>query len=805
MVLLVNKRIIATISMIVFGALMISGSAADFLLTDPGYAKSNKVAYKDMSGAAGSSAAAVSSAASLGTSSVQNYSSDTTPIEKDMGPQNLRSGSGYELRLYRTGAGKYGLRLDRATGGKTFVMSDQPDPAVITIKPQSASSSILYQPTNEEDFSVGYDKLMRKGSSVLAQAQVKTTGGSILEVYDTYSVQDNDGSFRLDRSVQVENTGSGDAGFNSRFSLPTRSGTGMKDYEYFAPGIWYKDNSNMVVGSIGENYSNSYIYVKETRMGLPMFAIRDKSTGMTVSVAHYGQEPSTGISDSTPGWVVNNTVQYASLGIHQNPQPDLDICYPGEEGQINYLSPSLPWVRRSSPLSADADHSYSVVLHLSQTSDYNQAMEETWEYNFNLFNPSVYKCNINQVYSTSMQLLAKMENNYNNAPGLPWSVSLPNASIVDVSYQMGFVGQQIPAAYQLIQYGYQTNNQSDIIKGTSMVDFWAKSCLTVQGFPRVWYDALYGRYRDTPSYMRQMADGMEGILDGYRYLKEKGVDKSGWLDACVTFGNWLVQTQGSDGSFFRAYNTDGTVYHSGKYNTTNPIRFLLRLYEQTGQKKYYDSALKAGNFSYNTMYLNGKYVGGTPDNDNTVDKEAGVIAMYAFESLYLETHDAKWLNAAEQAGIFAASWTYCYNFKVSGSSPLNCFTNGGESGLSLVATGESSVDNFMSYTYYDYYLLYSLTGNKFFLNFATFIENNTKQTTDWDGHLHYAVRGLVQEATTLADFSYNGVSTWLPWCTVANVDPIARMIDTYGTADIAAAQKLSSAQRLVKIKAYGLG
>ena len=344
-----------------------------------------------------------------------------------------------------------------------------------------------------------------------------------------------------------------------------------------------------------------------------------------------------------------------------------------------------------------------------------------------------------------------------------------------------------------------------IQKGTSIVDFWANAAISPQGVPKVWYDVLDGRFRDYPSYMRCMADGMEGVLDAYTYMKQNNVTKDTWMNACKKFADWLVSVQNSDGSFYRAYNWDGTPEHTGKFNTTNPIRYLTRIYQVTNDKRYLDCAVKAGNYCYDNIYKTSRYVGGTPDNDNVVDKEAGVMAMYAFNSLYFTTGDSKWLAPAENAAIFAASWTYFFAFAVNGDSPANAFRNGGTDGLSFIANGHSGMDTFMAYTYFDYYRLYIATGDKLFLDTSVFMQNNTKHSTDWDGHLNYKIKGLLQESIGIADMNYNSSSPWLPWCTIANVEPMTNMQRAFGVMTVEDAQKIPIDQLKQMMAVYGSG
>ena len=81
-----------------------------------------------------------------------------------------------------------------------------------------------------------------------------------------------------------------------------------------------------------------------------------------------------------------------------------------------------------------------------------------------------------------------------------------------------------------------------------------------------------------------LADGMEAILDAYVYLHKRGEERQSWLDFCIKTGDWLVRVQNEDGSFYRAYNTDGSIRMDSKSNTPSVIRFLVQLYLVTGNE-----------------------------------------------------------------------------------------------------------------------------------------------------------------------------------------------------------------------------
>ncbi len=106
-------------------------------------------------------------------------------------------------------------------------------------------------------------------------------------------------------------------------------------------------------------------------------------------------------------------------------------------------------------------------------------------------------------------------------------------------------------------------------------------------------------------------------------------------------------------------------------------------------------------FAYTEFYQKGKYYGGTADGENTIDREAAVLAMYAFNSLYEATEDKKWLACAEHAAVFFASNVYTFDFNVWGNQKYTIYRHlVGTSGLSIIHSGKSGIDVFAAYCYY---------------------------------------------------------------------------------------------------------
>ncbi|MCK9537473.1 MAG: pectate lyase, partial [Bacilli bacterium] len=263
--------------------------------------------------------------------------------------------------------------------------------------------------------------------------------------------------------------------------------------------------------------------------------------------------------------------------------------------------------------------------------------------------------------------------------------------------------------------------------------------------------------------------------------------------------------------WYRCYNWSGGMFRDGddgirepggnicqsasKKNTTMPVRFLGKMYELTGKEQYKEAVLTAGDYIYNHLYPENKYYGGTCDNPNAVDKEAGVFAMYAYDTLYTLTKDKKWIDCLRQATAFTMSAVLVTSFPIRpNSSDLKAaypLKYGYTDGSSFIVCGGTGVDNYIAYIYYELFRIYIITGEEIYLKQAEFIQQNTKSIMDWDGKLGYPYRSLVAEASTIFSFGFSSavddegiMGVWLPWSSVANAEPISKMIVEFGAADV---------------------
>ena len=308
--------------------------------------------------------------------------------------------------------------------------------------------------------------------------------------------------------------------------------------------------------------------------------------------------------------------------------------------------------------------------------------------------------------------------------------------------------------------------------------------MTETGCPKVWAHLSTHQFEPQPQWVRQIGDGLEAIHDAYVFEKKRGVDHPAWLDYCVKTADWLAGHQNGDGSFYRSYYYDGSVCMDSKASTPCVIRFLLQMAALTGNAAYRESALRAGEWTYEKMYQGFEYRGGTCDQSDVLDKESGIYCLFAFLALHEADGDSRWLEAARGAADYVETFTFVWSFPVEMPYPNHPFRRNHISGQSNVTVGMGGGDVYMAACVYVYYKLYRATGDAHYRDFAEFLNRNVKQVNDVDGSCGYRYPGLVNEGGSFSEQRYTGRYHWLPWCSFVEVDPVSRLYDEFGTYEV---------------------
>ena len=642
------------------------------------------------------------------------------------------------------------------------------------------------------------------GGAVDARAVVTTPAGTRVEVVDRYAPA-GDGTFRVDRAVTVAAVGDGESAYGTEMEWAAPPGVrDLDDAQIFVPGVWYADASHTPPsGLIDPLQGQRDMLLREDRMALPLVAVRSKAGGWAITLEHRDVDGATVEGEDTADRVVDAGLQFASLGVRRD-EGGLRavLCFPGTEGEqsaVGGYQRQAKWVERLHPLRVGAMQSYAAGVRLSRHERFIEQVRDSWRSAFDAAKPDVIPADQTAVFDASIDCLDFYGRDFDGTQGWPFAVLLPSGKIRDVSMQMGFVGMQIPCGTYLIDEGVRRGDQAMTRKGERVLDFWADHAMSEAGVPRTWWDVGENpHFRDYHTFLRVSTDGANGLLRGWQVARAAGVDKPRWLAFCRRFGDGLLRAQNGDGSWFREFTFDGKPASQSKTSTLHPVRFLVDLAAATGDGRYRRAAVRAGEYGVRAAGGAGgdaaDYVGGTPDNPDVKDKEAGWIAFDSFLALYDVTQDRRWLDAAAEAATFTETWLYCWDvpLRTQGLEIPRVRTTGT---VSLIALGHSGADCFLAYAALAYYRLSLYTGDEHYARVARLLANNTKQLVDVGGSLGYGHQGLLVEAMSLAVRRGKSVGGWLPWCTSAIIDPMVGQRAIFGSVDLAAVEAMPADER----------
>ena len=680
---------------------------------------------------------------------------------------------------------------------------------------------------------IPYDDVREEGGTVTGRCLFVTGNGSEIAFLDTYTIRD--GALKISRRATVRKCSSDDLGFQTKISFYQAASDELRDFEYFSPGQWYLDNRYAADFAPGRNMDLQYFWRKETYSGLPMFAMRHKTTGETIAMSRWAADaalPSTDRTTTENYAYVDPRITVGSFGVSKarpealtytyyghmitTPLPDavcdgvsIDYIYPAVNGQqpsrgigpVRTEQPltNITWVH---PMREGFSQQYTVAVTFSCYENFGAMLRGTWREVYFRLKDRLFDVDNALLFDNMMRFLRNVTRRFGEAWGTPFVAQLPDFDPNSFSAEIGFVGQQAGIGYQLLRWGRLNEDAEATEKGLGILEYWANHTMTDAGFPRLWVHLSTHQSEPQPIWVRQIGDGMEAILDAYVFEKKRGICHESWLDYCVHTADWLAGRQNEDGSFYRSYRDDGSFCMDSKASTQCVVRFLVQLYLVTGNNAYLQMAMKAGEWAYVHQYQLFEYRGGPCDTSDIMDKESGIYAMFAFISLYDVTGDSRWLEAACGAADYTETFTFVWDFPVHIPYPAHPFNRHHISGQSNVSVGMPGGDIYMAACSYTYYRLYLLTGDRQYCDFAEFLNRNCKQANDTDGSCGYRYIGLVNEGGSFSEQEYRSRYHWLPWCTFVEVDPASRFMDTFGAYEIADIERMPLEERKRRNRIY---
>jgi hypothetical protein len=725
--------------------------------------------------------------------------------------------SGGTVSFVRTEGGQWGIEI---SGGNTLKMIQQ--------KP--AQIELYRGQENLRQLANGYQSVEKQAQAVLATAKIAGEGAASFVVEDLWNV--SDAELSLYRNVKVTGT-EPNAGFYSSIRLSTTSSIKWEDVNCLIPGLLY--------GQFGGrfNYSSKRFTIREDNLSAPLFAIwfPDGNWAAVLNPSPRGDttQAETTAGSATP--IIDEQIQFGALGSSEISEGGVDLGFwlPGTTiesgggfGARRGGTAASPTVqRRYHPVKAGFVQTYQVRFRLGRSDSFREMERETWRWAWDSLKPKATPVDVEVMRYALADHLADRVVVVDDRAGIPFVIDAvsdkpgsfrpggrqreqPNNEVADWANKhgieadssadelalwpkiiLGFCGKNVEVADQLlIESDRDSGPRGERLRKLgltiieSLIRIVPMSPVPVgEGFD-IRTGEVSGARGGTGFSLRSVSEDMRIAVDMYRREKARGREHANWIKWVTDYADFIVKHQREDGSFPSSFQggTGQPTSNSG-VTTYAAVPVLTRIYEESRDKKYLDSAIRAANYLWDNFGSKCVYEGAT--GGSAVDKESGMLSLEAFLSLYETTKEAGWLDHAKSAADYTESWIWIWNVPM----PIgaNYADLGWKPGVPTVgANGIASnvpgeVDQYLDWSVPSYAKLYKYTNEEHYLDVARILLHGTKAMLALPGRTYdLKSPGWQQEHWRMGGRGTRGIGahrTWLPWISVNHLHGITGLED----------------------------
>jgi hypothetical protein len=683
--------------------------------------------------------------------------------------------TGATVSFVRAAGGEWGLEI----AGAAAPLIQQPKPAQV---------EVFRTEDDIRPLAAGYKSVKKSASGIMAQAEIAYSNNVVFSVQDHWSL---DGAVvSLRRKIQV--AGNAPGGFGSSIVLDLDPAIGWSNVNGLFPAALYGDPTYDGAGSPGgtQNYTARRFFMREDMLPAPMFAL-SFSNGASVAVLDPAPRGDSTVAEtrlSSPV-MTDARFEFGAMGYWQADQQPIQFGFrfPGTvtmPARGRGGGGPARWIRRYHPISPGVEHSYQVRFRFGRNESFRDVTRNAWRWAWSTLKPPVTYIDVGQMRRVLIDHLEAQAFTTNGRTAIPFAISTLPTNQVQWNYTMvamGFVGKNIECADQLLREG--DRDQTDRGRRMRQTGLAIISSL-IQALPTVplqgtGYDLATGKpwtgdhQEWVAPWLRNATEDMRVLMRAYRRERSLGRQHPEWFNWVKTYVDWLVLQQREDGSFPRRWKAGSNEVEEPAGTTSYcPVPLLVIMTEETGDPKYKQAAIRAAEYVWTNWGTRGLFVGGASDNPNITDKEAGMLSMEAYLSLYDSTRQSKWLERAEAAANYAESWIWIWNLPMpldADDSQLD-YKKGvptvGVQGITAAVAG--GADEYLDWAVPSYAKLFKLTKDPHYLDVARVLLHDTKSMVALPGR-QYDMKGIgwQQEGWGMgpgrSGRGVGGHRFWLPW------------------------------------------
>ena len=683
--------------------------------------------------------------------------------------------TGATVTFIRAERGEWGIRI---SDGTTLQLT-QPEPVQI---------EVFQTDKDIHKFTSGYTTVRRSDQEIIASAEIVYKDNVVFYVMDRWGL--NGAMVTVCRKVEVR--GNAPGGFNSSVVFAAGPSVQWSDVNCLAPGALYGDPTYNGDRSYGgtRNYEARRFIMREDILPAPLFALSFKN-GSSVSMLDPSPQGESTVEETklSRDVMTDARFQFGALGAWQENGHPIEFGYKYPATISRYaFGPNAPakplWIRRYHPVIPEVDHSYQVSFRFGRNESFRDVTRNAWRWAWDTLKPDVTPIDVEQMRHVLTNHLAAQAATIDGRTAIPFAVATFDTSSPQWNWTMaaiGFVSKNIECADQLLRESDRDRSERGQKMrriGLSIISSMVTALheVPLQG---TGYDLSTGkpwtgeRQEWLAPWIRNATEGMRVLMRAYRRERTLGHLHPEWFNWVKSYVDWLILQQREDGSFPRRWKC-GSSEVAEQTGTTSycPVPLLVVMTEETGDPRYKQAAVRAAEYVWINWGTRGFYVGGTSDNSNITDKEAGMLSLEAFLCLYESTGESKWLERAKAAADYTESWIWIWNLPMpidADNAKLHWKKGVPTIGLQGInARGAGGADEYLDWSAPSYAKLYKLTKDPHYLDVARILLHATKSMVALPGRT-YDMKGIgwQQEHWSMGPGRYGrgvgGHRFWLPW------------------------------------------
>ncbi|NOU92761.1 hypothetical protein GC093_05890 [Paenibacillus sp. LMG 31456] len=278
-------------------------------------------------------------------------------------------------------------------------------------------------------------------------------------------------------------------------------------------------------------------------------------------------------------------------------------------------------------------------------------------------------------------------------------------------YKIGWTGQNISLANSLLVDYLKTGDLSSLEKGIVALDTWANHARLDNGLIRCHFDHLLENKPSSPEIQDAVHLGAAAMnyFEAYELANKCGVARPSYKETALGICSFAVEHQNEEGKIGKAWNNEGIPVDPEGTIGSSLVPPLIKAYNMTNETKYLEAAEQGYRYYIRELLDNGFTTAGALDT-YCIDKESAIPLLKAGLGLYEATTNVQYLQWAEAASWYLATWQWHHTVAYPEGSALHALgydTLGGTS----VSTQHHHIDPYALDFVTEWLKLGELTGN----------------------------------------------------------------------------------------------